>query len=217
MTYTEIFKQKQCRLQSILQKKINGDTMMGFPEFCLRLPPYVTEFLLDQDAVYSTDEDRMKLVIGLSRINISHGGGPFGAGVFCMNTHKLVAPGVNLVIPTACSVAHAEIVALVLAEQAVSTYNLSDAGDFELVTSAEPCSQCFGAIPWSGVRRVVYGADRTDVEAIGFDEGPKATDWIQSLEKRGLEVASHVLRFEAVEVLQAYMSAGNRIYSPGTD
>jgi len=189
---------------------------MGFPEFCLRLPPYVTEFLRDQDTVYSTDEDRMNVVIGLSRINISHGGGPFGAGVFCMSTHKLLAPGVNLVIPTACSVAHAEIVALVLAEQAVATYSLSDAGDFELVTSAEPCSQCFGAIPWSGVRRLVYGADRIDVEAIGFDEGPKVSDWIETLEKRGIEVASHVLRCDAVEVLQEYVLAGNRIYNPGS-
>jgi hypothetical protein len=32
---------------------------------------------------------------------------------------------------------------------------------------------CFGAIPWSGRRRLVSGARSSDAEDIGFDEGPK--------------------------------------------
>ena len=42
----------------------------------------------------------------------------------------------------------------------------------ELVASTEPCAQCFGATPWSGVRRLVCGARGSeDARAIGFERG----------------------------------------------
>lgn len=182
-------------------------------QFTLSLPPFVAGHVADPDRVYPAVEDRMRLVIELSRLNIDHGGGPFGAGVFCVETGRLIAPGVNRVVPVSCSVAHAEMVALILAQQAVGTYNLAESGAYELVTSAEPCAQCFGAIPWSGVRSLAYGADREDVEAIGFDEGPKPPDWIEALRARDIKVFPHVLRQEAAQVLNTYAAAGHTIYN----
>ena len=152
---------------------------MSYPGIHLEIPPYLTPGLPPSGTVFATPQQRMQLVIRLSQINIEHGGGPFAAGVFDLERQTLLAPGVNLVVPAVCSVAHAEMVAIMVAEQIVGCYDLSDAGAYELVSSAEPCAQCFGAIPWSGVKRVTYAATRQDVEAIGFQEGPKPRDWVR--------------------------------------
>jgi tRNA(Arg) A34 adenosine deaminase TadA len=71
---------------------------------------------------------------------------------------------------------------------------------------------CFGAIPWSGVRRLSCGARAADAEAIGFDEGAKPRDWVGELARRGIEVVRDVGRKEAVAVLRAYSDAGAEIY-----
>jgi len=74
---------------------------------------------------------------------------------------------------------------------------------------------CFGAIPWSGVQRLVCGARDEDARAIGFDEGPKIIDWISALNDRGIAVMRDVLRPDAVAVLQDYVKAGGTIYNAG--
>ena len=87
----------------------------------LALPEWVEELVGEPDREYPTEEDRMRLAIELSRRNVERGtGGPFGAGVFDLSTSRLVAPGVNLVTATNLSVAHAEIVAIMIAQQLVS-------------------------------------------------------------------------------------------------
>ena len=79
---------------------------MRFPEVALRLPGWVEEMLADR--IYPTVEDRMRLAVELSRLNVRHGtGGPFGAAIFERETGELLAPGVNLVVGSSCSVAHA--------------------------------------------------------------------------------------------------------------
>src|SRR5919206_1833595 len=128
---------------------------MGFPRVTLGLPGWVEEFLSDPDRSYPTQEERMRLAIELSRLNVEHGtGGPFGAAIFDLSTNRLVAPGVNLVTTTNLSAAHAEIVAIMVAQQVVGHFDLGGRGRpaYELVASTEPCAQCLGSIPWSGVR-----------------------------------------------------------------
>jgi len=63
---------------------------------------------------------------------------------------------------------------------------------------------CFGAIPWSGIRHLSYGATAADAEAIGFDEGSKHPDWISELEKRHIQVSKEVQREKSIAVLQSY-------------
>ena len=91
----------------------------------------------------------MRFVIELARQNIEHRtGGPFGAAIFETTSGKLLAPGVNLVEPAHCSIAHAEMVAIALAQQTRGSYDLGREGTIcELVTSTEPCAMCLGAIP----------------------------------------------------------------------
>jgi tRNA(Arg) A34 adenosine deaminase TadA len=183
--------------------------------FTIRIPDWVAELLARSPKVFQTREDRMRFVIGLARENVKRQtGGPFGAGVFDANG-RLVAPGVNIVATRNCSILHAEMVAIALAQKNLGRYNISDNGksDYELVASTEPCAMCFGAIPWSGVTRLVCGARDEDARCIGFDEGPKLPDWQQALEERGIQVSQDVLRQEAVDVLDYYVKTGGAIYN----
>jgi tRNA(Arg) A34 adenosine deaminase TadA len=97
-------------------------------------------------------------------------------------------------IPTGCCVAHAEIIAIVLANRRVDHFDLGAEGTpfYEMAVSTEPCAMCLGAIVWSGVRRLVCGARDQDARSIGFDEGPKSPNWVQALESRGITVLQDV-------------------------
>ncbi len=187
-----------------------------FPTFSLTLPSWIDDFLLNRDARFETPEARMRVAIGLARRNVANGtGGPFGAAIFEIETGRLVAPGVNLVVPSQAAIAHAEMVAIAMAGQVLASFDLGgeDMPACELVTSTEPCAMCFGAVPWSGVRRLVCGARDADARAVGFDEGPKLENWKAALEERGIEVVQDVLREEAADVLRAYKSRGGLIYN----
>jgi tRNA(Arg) A34 adenosine deaminase TadA len=184
----------------------------------LRLPAWVAPFLRRQAGRFDDVESRMRLAVRLAAENGARGtGGPFGAVVFESASGRLVAVGVNQVEPSGQSHAHAEMLALALAQRAVGGWDLGAPGlpRHEIVSSSEPCAMCFGAIPWSGVRALVCGARAADAEAIGFDEGPKPARWVTALERRGIAVVRDVLRGEARAVLAAYAAAGRTIYAPG--
>jgi tRNA(Arg) A34 adenosine deaminase TadA len=190
---------------------------MRFPSVAIQLPAWVDAFLSSTDLGFRGDEDRMRFVVDLARRNVEEGtGGPFAAAVFDAEGH-LIAPGVNMVVSTACSVLHAEIVALMIAQKVLGRYDISDGGRLrhDLFAAAEPCAMCFGAIPWAGVGRLVCGARDEDARGIGFDEGPKLPAWSRHLRTRGIEVVRDVLRREAVGVLGQYAAAGGIIYNPG--
>jgi tRNA(Arg) A34 adenosine deaminase TadA len=189
---------------------------MRFPQVEFSLPGWVEEFLAKPETVYADVEERMRLVIELSWLNVDHDtGGPFGAGIFDLSTNRLVAPGVNLVTTANLSTAHAEMVAIMVAQRVVGHFDLGGARQppYELVASTEPCAQCFGATPWSGVRRLVCGARDEDARAIGFDEGPKLPDWAEALEERGISVVKDTCRDEAAAVLRHYAESGGVIYN----
>jgi tRNA(Arg) A34 adenosine deaminase TadA len=190
---------------------------LRFPEVVLRLPSWIESFVADSKQVFPTAEERMQLVITLARLNIEHRtGGPFGAGIFEQKSGRLVAVGVNQVESANCSIAHAEILAIAIAQQIIGHYDVGseESAAYELVTSTEPCAMCLGAVSWSGVREVVCGARDEDARHIGFDEGPKPQNWIRSLQSRGISVVRDVLREQAKAVLVEYHKAGGLIYNP---
>lgn len=188
-------------------------------QLILTLPGWVDGFIAAWDQDFDSVESRMRFAIELARLNVEHRtGGPFGAAVFDADSGKLIAAGVNLVRPAHCSLAHGEMVALALAQQTVGSFDLGQGGRIcELVTSTEPCAMCFGAIPWSGIRRLVCGAAGEDACALGFDEGDKPTDWIGALKTRGIQVTRDILRDEARAVLQQYRDSGGPIYNSRGD
>ena len=144
-------------------------------------------------------------------------GGPFGALVLESASRRLIAAGLNLVVGSHCSIAHAELVALSVAQQQLRDDDLAAAvpGGCTLVSSAEPCAMCMGAIPWSGVTRLVCGARDADVRQAGFDEGDKPADWVEAYRRRGIAVTRDCRRSQARALLLEYTAAGGRIYGPG--
>lgn len=190
---------------------------MEYTGFRVQLPRWMGNFIADQGtSLFATHEDRMQLAVELSRLNIVEGtGGPFGAAIFDMDNGRLLSAGVNLVVSSNCSMLHAEIVAITVAQQLLGAYDLGSNEKFryELVTSTEPCAMCLGAIPWSGVRRVVCGARGEDASAIGFDEGHKPPEWDKALERRGISVLRDVCLDKAASVLRQYGSMGGVIYN----
>lgn len=179
-------------------------------------PPEWLHEVVDWRAPYRSDEDRMRVVVELSRQNVLRGaGGPFGAGVFESNGGRLVAAGVNSVTRLNNSVLHAEMLAIMLAQARLGTYALGSAGSdsYLLVTSCEPCAMCLGATLWSGVRGLICGAAKEDATAVGFDEGPVFAESWAYLERRGVRAARGVLRHEAAAVLELYRATGGAIYN----
>jgi len=183
----------------------------------LTLPDWVPRFVEAWTAPTQTAEERMALAVALSAENVARGtGGPFAAVVYEADTHRVVSAGVNVVVPQRTSLAHGEIVALLLAQEAHGTHDLGGESlpTLELVTSSQPCIQCYGAIIWSGVRRVSVAARGADVESIvGFDEGPVPADWVEQWALRGIETTVDVLRDQACDVLRAYKASGAPVYN----
>lgn len=187
---------------------------MSEPLLSITLPDWLQEYAESADV--PVREDRMRFAINLAGENVARKtGGPFGAAIFT-EEGRLVSVGVNLVVAGSCSILHAEVVAIMLAQKNLGRYDIGDGGKFrtDLFTSVEPCAMCFGAVPWSGVTGLVCGARDEDARQIGFDEGPKLPDWPRHLRERGIAVTRDVLRDESVSVLRQYISAGGRIYNP---
>lgn len=189
---------------------------MKRPDFNIHLPDWLTAFIDANQTPLPTLSDRMGLAIELSKMNVTHqSGGPFAAIIYDTDTWIPFSAGVNLVTSTNYSILHAEVVAICLAHKKTNHFDLGGPGTvpLELVSSTEPCAMCIGAICWSGIKRLVYGATDADARQIGFDEGPKEKNWQTSLEKRDIHVERNVLRDDARSVLNHYVEIGGLVYN----
>lgn len=108
----------------------------------------------------------MREAIALSLLSVRSGiGGPFGAVV--VKDGKIIATGNNQVLGTHDPTAHAEVVAIRNACQALNSFQLTGC---EIYTSCEPCPMCLGAIYWARPDRVYYANTKLDAAEIGFDD-----------------------------------------------
>ena len=188
-------------------RDVSGNVVISAPDWI--------DDVVDWNGVHPSDDDKMRVAIDLSRENVRRKtGGPFGAAIFDSRTHRLLSVGVNSVVRLNNSVAHAEMMAIMAAEQRVGSYSLHGPDrDHVLATSCDPCAMCLGAVLWSGIRRVVTGAGRADALAIDFDEGPVFPESYAYLESRGIIIIRGVLREQAATVLQLYREHGGPIYN----
>lgn len=186
-------------------------------DFTVSLPDWAVSETKQLPAAIPSLEDRMKAVIRFSRLNFENGtGGPFAAGVFERDSGKIIVIGVNRVMPSNCSSAHAEVVALSLAEKILGTYDLGGAEmpAYQLVVNWRPCVMCYGAALWSGIRSLVIAGSGPELEAItGFDEGPIHAEWEQELAKRGIELTNNLLTEEAIKVFRDFAASGSVVYN----
>jgi tRNA(Arg) A34 adenosine deaminase TadA len=114
----------------------------------------------------NVNEQWMKEAIELSRRNVSEGrGGPFAALIVRDDT--VIARGTNQVTSANDPTAHAEIIAIRRASQALGSFSLHGC---VIYTTCEPCPMCLGAIYWSRLERVFFANTREDAARIGFDD-----------------------------------------------
>ncbi len=181
----------------------------------LTLPPWVRDLPPPDALPHLTD--RMELVLDLAMRNVERGtGGPFAAAVFERESGQLISVGVNRVVPENSSLAHAEVLAIGLAQASIGTYDLGGPGQprLQLVSSSQMCAMCLGAVVWSGVAQVVYSTTSGDVIAtVGFDEGPTPPDYSHQLAHRGIGVVAGVMRDRGLEVLRGYVASGGVVYN----
>lgn len=158
----------------------------------------------------------MALVHALAdRNHVAGNGGPFAAVVADPATGEIVSVGVNVVLSSGLSSAHAEVTAISLAQVALGSWDLAATRPgLELVVNWRPCAMCFGAVLWSGVQRLVVAGDGPDLERLtGFDEGPVVADWVEQLRRRGIEVEQDVLREGAIATYTAYGKSKALVYN----
>jgi len=91
--------------------------------------------------------------------------GPFGAVV--VHEGRVIGEGFNSVVANSDPTAHAEILAIRQAAQALGTHDLSSC---TLYASCEPCPMCLAAIYWARIPSVYYAATHADAHDAGFDD-----------------------------------------------
>lgn len=100
------------------------------------------------------DERCMRLALAEARRAFDEGEVPIGAVVVANGA--VVGRGHNLVETLADPTAHAEMQAITAAASTLGGKYLADC---TLYVTVEPCIMCAGAIGWSQLGRIVWGAD----------------------------------------------------------
>ncbi|MFI3319955.1 MAG: nucleoside deaminase [Rikenellaceae bacterium] len=101
----------------------------------------------------NNDEKYMQLALTEARKALEMGEVPIGAVIVAMG--QIVGRGHNMVENLCDATAHAEMQAITAAASTLGGKYLQQC---TLYVTVEPCAMCAGAIAWSQVGRVVFGA-----------------------------------------------------------
>lgn len=147
----------------------------------------------EQDLVH------LREAIALARQGMDRNeGGPFGCVIVCDG--RIIGRGNNRVTSSNDPTAHAEMVAIREACNAIGSFQLTGC---TLYTSCEPCPMCLGAIYWARPDRVVYAGTRQDAAAAGFDDQLIYNELPLPPAERRMPM-EQALRDEASTVLEAW-------------
>lgn len=152
------------------------------------------------------DKEYMREAIKKAEENIISGtGGPFGAVV--VKDGKIISSVGNRVTSTNDPTAHAEVVAIREACNALETFDLSGC---QIYASCEPCPMCLGAIMWARIDRLYFAADRIDASRAGFDDELFYTELALPSDKRMLK-PTQILQKEAVIVFDKWIDSTDKV------
>lgn len=102
------------------------------------------------------DERYMRMALAEAEEAAARGEVPVGAVVVCRG--RVIGRGHNLTETLTDVTAHAEMMALTAACNTTGGKYLPDC---TIYVTVEPCTMCAGALGWSHIGRIVYGADDT--------------------------------------------------------
>ena len=147
------------------------------------------------------DEIFMKRAIELSASAVEHGNEPFGAVL--VKDGKIVYENENQIYTRNDPTFHAEAG---LIRSFTEETGITDLAEYTLYSSCEPCFMCCGAMVWTKLGRLVYGASDVDLCNILGVKGSECSKIVFSNSGADIMVASGVLREDALEVLENYFS-----------
>jgi tRNA(adenine34) deaminase len=146
----------------------------------------------------STDQTFMTRALELARLAEAAGEVPVGAVI--VKNNEIIAEGWNRPIATHDPSAHAEMLAMRAAAQALGNYRLLDT---TLYVTLEPCAMCAGAMVHARIKRLVYGAPDPRAGAAGTIFNITQHD---ALNHR-LEVVGSVMMEECATLLRNFFQA----------
>jgi tRNA(Arg) A34 adenosine deaminase TadA len=114
------------------------------------------------DLPVKTDEDLLRVAIGVARKAREAGNHPFGAILAGSDGAVLMEAG-NAHGDAGDRTGHAE---RVLMTRASLAYKAEFLAGCTMYASAEPCAMCAGSAYWAGVGRVVYGISEREIGQI---------------------------------------------------
>jgi guanine deaminase len=171
----------------------------------MRSPTY-PQWILDIVApgeVYTHDAAIMSKAITVTLTGLARGcGGRFGA-IIATNEGRIVALAHNEVRQTFDITAHAEMLALRRAGQALRTITLQESHGvrLRLFTTCEPCLMCDGAIYWSGLSEVIAATRKDDAEAAGIRQ-EQVLETATFFARQQIMYRPDFLREEALEIFR---------------
>ena len=131
-------------------------------------------------------------------------GGPFGAVI--VRDGKVISEGWNQVIKTCDPTAHAEVMAIRAACNALNSFHLPNT---TLYTSSEPCPMCLSAAYWARIERIVFANSRAEAAAIGFCDDELYEELNRHFSARSIVMEHHPLP-EALLPMQHWFSKTDR-------
>ena len=123
--------------------------------------------------------------------------GEVPVGAVVVHQGRILGRGCNRPISSNDPTAHAEIIAMREAGQALGNYRLADC---DLFVTMEPCAMCAGAMVHARIRRLIYGA--TDPKAGAVESVMRVLD--NAALNHRIEVKKGVLAGRCMELVQAF-------------
>ena len=140
-----------------------------------------------------TDEYFMNIALQQAQLALEQDEVPIGAIVVANN--KVIGKGFNQTEILRDVTAHAEMIAITAASNAVGSKYLSEC---TLYVSIEPCVMCAGALAWSRISKVVYGASEPKF-------GYSLTD--EQIISSKTEIVQGVLQEEAASLMTEFFKS----------
>lgn len=147
----------------------------------------------------------MKEAIKLSDLAIDHGNEPFGAVLVKNGT--IVFTNENQIYSGSDPTFHAE--AGLLRRFCAETH-ITDLSEYTLYSSCEPCFMCCGAMVWTKLGRLVYGASDMELCGILGEKGAECCRIVFENSSWKPQVTSGVLREESLEILARYFKKNKK-------
>jgi tRNA(adenine34) deaminase len=152
-------------------------------------------------AMGSSDEEFMREA--LAEAAAASGAGEVPIGAIVLVNGEIKGRGRNRVIDASDPTAHAEIVALREAAQAIGNYRLTGA---TMYSTIEPCAMCAGALIHARIGRLVYGAKDERAGAVTTHFGICTTDFLN----HRVKVEGGILEAECREMIQSFFRGKRR-------